>query len=146
MSRASCGWHGQCAMLDDRANRMKKPGRKHWDVVIVGGGVMGCASAWDLARAGLRVTVLERSVPAALEASAPGTLRSSTVTRSPARARSQALAQPITPPPTMTTSQCFLPGFFIRFARSSSIAHWPCQPQDARDIERSEADQQELEA
>ena len=40
------------------------------DVVIVGGGVMGCASAWLLARAGLAVTVLERSVPGAEASSA----------------------------------------------------------------------------
>jgi glycine oxidase len=40
------------------------------DVVIVGGGIMGCASAWQLARAGLRVTVLERSVPGAEASSA----------------------------------------------------------------------------
>ncbi|MCB9620136.1 MAG: glycine oxidase ThiO [Sandaracinus sp.] len=40
------------------------------DVVIVGGGVMGCASALRLAQAGLRVTVLERSVPGAEASSA----------------------------------------------------------------------------
>ena len=30
------------------------------DVVVVGGGAIGCASAWFLAREGLRVTLLER--------------------------------------------------------------------------------------
>jgi glycine oxidase len=40
------------------------------DVVIIGGGVMGCASALALARAGARVTVLERSVPGAEASSA----------------------------------------------------------------------------
>lgn len=30
------------------------------DVVIVGGGVIGCAVAYDLARAGLKVTLLEK--------------------------------------------------------------------------------------
>jgi glycine/D-amino acid oxidase-like deaminating enzyme len=40
------------------------------DVVIVGGGIMGCASAWLLARRGLDVTVLERSVPGAEASSA----------------------------------------------------------------------------
>lgn len=40
------------------------------DVVIIGGGVMGCASAWLLAEAGLRVRVLERSVPGAEASSA----------------------------------------------------------------------------
>lgn len=34
-------------------------------VLIVGGGIMGCASAWELARRGYSVTVLERSVPGA---------------------------------------------------------------------------------
>src|SRR5687767_8120689 len=51
-----------------------------------------------------------RMPAAALEASAPGTLRSSTVTARPARASSQAEAQPITPPPTMRTSVAFFLG------------------------------------
>ncbi|HEX6940003.1 MAG TPA: glycine oxidase ThiO, partial [Longimicrobiales bacterium] len=33
------------------------------DVVIVGGGVIGCALAWELARRGAGVTVVEREVP-----------------------------------------------------------------------------------
>jgi glycine oxidase len=40
------------------------------DVVVVGGGVMGSASAWELARHGLSVLVLERSVPGAEASSA----------------------------------------------------------------------------
>jgi glycine oxidase len=40
------------------------------DVVIIGGGIMGCASALALAKAGARVTVLERSVPGAEASSA----------------------------------------------------------------------------
>lgn len=40
------------------------------DVVIVGGGVMGCASALELAKAGAKVVVLERSVPGAEASSA----------------------------------------------------------------------------
>jgi glycine oxidase len=44
--------------------------RERIDVVIVGGGVMGCASAWRLAREGARVVVLERSVPGAEASSA----------------------------------------------------------------------------
>ena len=35
------------------------------DVLVVGGGVMGCAVAWRLAQAGLAVTVLERAMPGA---------------------------------------------------------------------------------
>jgi glycine oxidase len=49
---------------------MKRARAKTPDVVIVGAGVMGCATAWDLARSGLRVTVLERSVPGAEASSA----------------------------------------------------------------------------
>jgi glycine oxidase len=40
------------------------------DVLIIGGGIMGTASAWDLAAAGAQVTVLERSVPGAEASSA----------------------------------------------------------------------------
>lgn len=50
-----------------------KPARAAKDpsaVVIVGGGVMGCAAAFELAQKGLRVTVLERSVPGAEASSA----------------------------------------------------------------------------
>src|SRR5207249_2897423 len=40
------------------------------DVVLIGGGVMGCASALALAGEGLRVLVLEKSVPGAEASSA----------------------------------------------------------------------------
>lgn len=40
------------------------------DVVIVGGGIAGCGSAWELAKAGARVVVLERAVPGAEASSA----------------------------------------------------------------------------
>ena len=39
-------------------------------VVIIGGGVMGCAAAYELSRRGVPVTVLERSVPGAEASSA----------------------------------------------------------------------------
>ena len=35
----------------------------HPDILIVGGGVIGCAAAYELAKAGLRVTVVERGEP-----------------------------------------------------------------------------------
>jgi glycine oxidase len=44
--------------------------RSKQQVLIVGGGVMGCACAWQLASAGMTVTVLERSVPGAEASSA----------------------------------------------------------------------------
>lgn len=40
------------------------------DVLVIGAGVMGCAVAFELARRGSRVTVLERSVPGAEASSA----------------------------------------------------------------------------
>jgi len=40
------------------------------NVVVIGGGVIGCACAWELARHGFRVVVLERSVPGAEASSA----------------------------------------------------------------------------
>jgi glycine oxidase len=49
-----------------RATRAKRPPR----VVIVGGGVMGCAAAYELGKRGVAVTVLERSVPGAEASSA----------------------------------------------------------------------------
>lgn len=42
------------------------------DVVVIGAGVQGCAAALRLAQAGLKVTVLERSVPGAEASSAAG--------------------------------------------------------------------------
>lgn len=39
-------------------------------VVVVGGGIMGCACAWELARRGLSVTLFERSIPGAEASSA----------------------------------------------------------------------------
>jgi glycine oxidase len=39
-------------------------------VVVVGGGIMGCACAWELARRGVSVTLFERSVPGAEASSA----------------------------------------------------------------------------
>ncbi len=52
------------------ADKKRRKTHKRADVLIVGGGIMGCASAWELARRGLSVTVLERSVPGAEASSA----------------------------------------------------------------------------
>ena len=40
------------------------------DVLIIGGGIIGCSIAWRLAQAGLRVTVLDRGEPGAEASSA----------------------------------------------------------------------------
>lgn len=42
------------------------------DVIVIGGGIHGCAVAWELSRRGRDVTVLERSVPGAEASSAAG--------------------------------------------------------------------------
>lgn len=42
------------------------------DIVVIGAGIHGCATAWRLAQAGAQVTVLERSVPGAEASSAAG--------------------------------------------------------------------------
>ncbi|HVJ17506.1 MAG TPA: FAD-dependent oxidoreductase, partial [Polyangiaceae bacterium] len=57
-------------MTSKKKQRAAKTRSPATDVVIVGGGVMGCASAWLLAQRGLEVTVLERSVPGAEASSA----------------------------------------------------------------------------
>ncbi|MFZ5891663.1 MAG: glycine oxidase ThiO [Myxococcota bacterium] len=51
-------------------SRTSKSKDRTWDAVIVGGGIMGCGSAFELARNGVRVLVLERSVPGAEASSA----------------------------------------------------------------------------
>jgi glycine oxidase len=45
-------------------------------VLVVGGGVIGCAVAFELAGAGFRVTVLERGVPGGESSSAAAELLS----------------------------------------------------------------------
>src|SRR5262249_59211592 len=42
------------------------------EVLIIGAGVVGCAVAWRLQQAGVRCTVLERSIPGAEASSAAG--------------------------------------------------------------------------
>jgi len=42
----------------------------HPDTIVIGGGVIGCSIAWRLARAGVRVLVLERAIPGAEASSA----------------------------------------------------------------------------
>src|SRR5262249_37937981 len=42
------------------------------DVIVIGGGVVGCSIAWRLAQAGKATTVLERAIPGAEASSAAG--------------------------------------------------------------------------
>jgi glycine oxidase len=42
------------------------------DVVVIGGGIIGCSIAWRLAQAGMKVTVLDRSEPGAEASTAAG--------------------------------------------------------------------------
>lgn len=49
---------------------MTDPASPPPDVLVVGAGVMGCATAFELARRGVKVLVLERSVPGAEASSA----------------------------------------------------------------------------
>ena len=49
------------------------------DVIVVGGGLMGCSVAYRLAERGLRVVVLEKSVPGAEASSAAGGILGPTV-------------------------------------------------------------------
>lgn len=46
------------------------PDSKHRDVVVIGGGLIGCSIAMRLAQAGLRVSVVERGMPGAEASSA----------------------------------------------------------------------------
>ncbi|HKY40063.1 MAG TPA: glycine oxidase ThiO [Polyangiaceae bacterium] len=55
-------------MAKGRSSKAQK--RRAASVVIVGGGIMGCAAAYELAKSGASVTVLERSVPGAEASSA----------------------------------------------------------------------------
>ncbi|MGC4090938.1 MAG: glycine oxidase ThiO [Polyangiaceae bacterium] len=49
---------------------MKQRADQAWDVVVIGAGIMGTGTAFELTRHGLRVLVLERSVPGAEASSA----------------------------------------------------------------------------
>src|SRR5687767_9407222 len=49
-------------------NRAGKHAKR--SALIIGGGIMGCACAWELGRRGFGVTVLEKSVPGAEASSA----------------------------------------------------------------------------
>ena len=51
----------------------------HSDVIVVGGGLMGCSVAYRLAKDGARVTVLERSIPGAEASSAAAGILGPTV-------------------------------------------------------------------
>ena len=51
----------------------------HADVIVVGGGLMGCSIAYRLAKDGARVLVLERSIPGAEASSAAAGILGPTV-------------------------------------------------------------------
>src|SRR6185436_20979425 len=38
---------------------------RDWDAVVIGGGIIGCAIAWELSRAGVRTAIVERTAIAA---------------------------------------------------------------------------------
>lgn len=58
-------WQGPALAMSTPAPRASVP-----DVLVIGGGLVGCLCAWRLAQGGAQVTVLERSVPGAEASSA----------------------------------------------------------------------------
>ena len=51
---------GAAEQTATRADVLDGLGRRHFDLLVVGGGIIGCAVAWLAARAGLRVALVER--------------------------------------------------------------------------------------
>ncbi|WP_134724331.1 NAD(P)/FAD-dependent oxidoreductase [Paracoccus luteus] len=47
--------------------RMKGDGTQGWDLIVVGGGIVGCSAAYYAARSGLRVLLVERETPGAAQ-------------------------------------------------------------------------------
>src|SRR5688500_14426350 len=91
-----------------------------------------------------------RMPAAALEASAPGTLRSSTVARKPRRASSQATAQPMMPPPITRQWRWGEVRDMTGFPRpdheaESGVAHALSETNQAEQIEGGERQQQQSE-
>jgi glycine oxidase len=89
------------------------------DVVIVGGGVMGCAVAWRLARRGVgRIVVLERAIPGAEASSAAAGILG-------AQAES-AEASPLLD--LMLRSRAAWPGFAAELRETSGVdvGYWAC--------------------
>jgi glycine oxidase len=81
-------------------------------VVVVGGGVMGCAAAYELGGRGVRVTVLERSVPGAEASSAAaGVLGAQVEAHGPGPLTELCLA-----------SRKLYPGFVKKLERASGIS------------------------
>ncbi|HXU25508.1 MAG TPA: FAD-dependent oxidoreductase, partial [Tepidiformaceae bacterium] len=59
----------------ERAGQQRRSGGDHWDVVVVGAGVFGAWTAWNLLRKGKRVLLLDARGPANARASSGGESR-----------------------------------------------------------------------
>jgi len=57
-------------------------------VIVVGGGIIGCATAYELAKAGSKVTVFERATPGAEASSAAAGLLTVGALAAPSPSRS----------------------------------------------------------
>ena len=58
-----------------RVERRRRPGGDHWDVIVIGGGVFGAWTAWNLLRKGKRVLLLDARGPGNARASSGGESR-----------------------------------------------------------------------
>lgn len=63
------------ALGAERAEQQLRPRRDHWDVLVVGAGVFGAWTAWNLLRKGKRVLLVDARGPANARASSGGESR-----------------------------------------------------------------------